>query len=289
MRRLTLQDMTKFHILKAFSAKRPQEYNFDGRWDTAHHYAVAKNDVDNIGGRSLLSVWKPLANLSLSQQWFASGRGCGFQTCKGGWQVNQRRYITTEPVLFIYYTNNSYGEASCNPNNHQFGCYDLDCPAFIQVDNDYVLGLPFPKSSVVNSTIVYYQWAWILYKLRWWLSIYDSFRERKSWIGYYPIKVYGGGAMSSGAGSIQFGGEVTRVVNTTWPPMGSGEYAVDDLERVAVQQHIHYFAPDGREIAANLSVCVDSCCYSALLGNNANTDLYFGGPGGTNARCMIRS
>jgi len=98
-----------------------------------HRWAWGDQQVDNNGGDSRLNVWKPNVapgTMSLSQHWYV-GIGEGLkQTVEGGWQVLPSKYNTTNPVLFIYYT----------PDNYATGCYNLDCNAFVQVNNSWVLG-----------------------------------------------------------------------------------------------------------------------------------------------------
>lgn len=281
MRRLTLEDMTGHHTINAFFMKRTQNVS---AWDPQHHWTVAEQFVGNYGSSSQISINGPIGDFSLSQQWYVNGTGCQLQTCESGWLVYPTYFNTSAPVLFIYYTNNSYGINNCKPNGWQFGCYDLSCPAFMQYDSTYILGSTLPTSNT-NSTTEPYTFSWVLTSqwLWWFVMTHDNVT---TWIGYYDAnKVFNGGAMSTGASSIQFGGEVARMVDTpTWPSMGSGQYA--NSTGAALHQKIDYYpsAYPYNGTLPNLTIVTTSSCYTGLLNTN-NTIFAFGGPGGTTDQC----
>src|SRR5271169_1248856 len=82
MRRVTLEDMTRFATLRDFFAKhRADAADASGSkgeqpQNDVHHYAFTQQNVNNLGGHSNLNLWKPYVNLgkgdalSLSQHWY---------------------------------------------------------------------------------------------------------------------------------------------------------------------------------------------------------------------------
>src|SRR5262245_13479699 len=107
MYRTTLQQLSRFRNLAAFSAKgsfgdfaapRPV-ISFPRR------YATGEQDVDCFGGASHINVWKPFATPSFqstfSQQWYMAGHdGTLMQTVECGWHIDIARYNgNAEPHL----------------------------------------------------------------------------------------------------------------------------------------------------------------------------------------------
>ena len=150
MTRLTLHSLTIFRTLNDFFSKgrRVPPDNFDSSdplhprdlpdWDV-HHHDYGTQTIDDFGGNSWVNLWNPFANFSLSQQWYVGGSDCDTQTVEGGWQVADWWGTNGQAVLFIYYTNHNYNLSGCFTAT-QFGCYNLDCPAFCQKNHNWHLG-----------------------------------------------------------------------------------------------------------------------------------------------------
>jgi hypothetical protein len=89
-------------------------------------------------------------------------------------------------VLFIYWTADDYTST---------GCYNLECPAFVQTNNQVVLGAPnWTGASVPGGQQVWYDVEWIRDPSgNWWLSHgCDSIGERllSCFVGYKSAAVY---------------------------------------------------------------------------------------------------
>ena len=170
MRRITLDEMVRFKDLKEFFSKRPITNSKSSLLtrkksdSSTHRYASGRQFINNMGGFSILNVWSPVAGFSISQQWYHGGENEGNQTVEQGWIVYPNKFGMNEAVLFIYYT----------PDNYETGCYNLDCPSFIQVDERVYLGAPFDAYSVSGGEQRYFylgclrdpdtgNW-WLLYK-----------------------------------------------------------------------------------------------------------------------------
>jgi hypothetical protein len=286
VRRITLEEMTRFKSLRHFFQKSPAGGSLPprpGRTQIpgpapeappavqAHKYAHAYQTVPNLGGHSALNIWAPAVGnevFSLAQQWYV-GFDPVLQTAEVGWQVFPQKYQTTQPVLFIYWTADNYQNT---------GCYNLDCQAFVQTNPQWAIGGALPNVSTPGGPQFDLEVAFYLYQGNWWL--YLSGQP----VGYYRATQYGAGPMATGAAEIDYGGET---VNTdSWPPMGSGAFASAGNGQAAYQRDIFYFPTAGTAVPATLTPQEPSPnCYTLqLLSGNApwNNYFFFGGPGGNN-------
>src|ERR1700688_802203 len=154
MRRVTLEEMTRFETLRQFFEKGPdgagQIELQEGKAappKPVYKDARAYEQVDNLGGSSLLNLWMPPIDtgatqvFSLSQHWYTGGNPV--QTVEGGWQAFPQKYNTVNSVLFIYWTADGYNRT---------GCYNLDCAAFVQVNSNWALGASFSHYSTPGGT-----------------------------------------------------------------------------------------------------------------------------------------
>ena len=239
-----------------------------------HRWAWGDQQVDNHGGDSRLNVWKPNVapgTMSLSQHWYV-GTGEGLkQTVEGGWQVLPSKYNTTNPVLFIYYT----------PDNYATGCYNLDCNAFVQVNNSWVLGGSLAPVSRDGGTQYIIRMQWQLNNGKWWLFVQGNGGYVA--VGYYPVAVFNGGQMSRNAQIIRYGGETAANASDQAGQMGSGKLANTGWSHAAYQRTIYYIDPALVSHWANLTLHQPSApCYTIDMHNNTAgawaTYFYFGGP-----------
>jgi hypothetical protein len=182
MRRITLDELSRFETLQDFFKKTPD--NVDGAAVT-HKYAYANQTVNNFGGNSALNLWRPPVStrlgevFSLSQVWYSGGAGNGLQTAEGGWQNYPGKYGTQNSVLFIFWTADGYQTT---------GCYNLDCPAFVQTNKSYTLGGQWANYSTLGGQQYAFTLVYELYKGNWWLGI--SGQNPFAWVGYYPGAIY---------------------------------------------------------------------------------------------------
>jgi hypothetical protein len=276
MRRITLEDMTRFETLRGFLAKgRDGAGHFsdpnapqpgDGY---VHRYAYTQQNVNNLGGNSNLNLWSPYVNtgkggetMSLSQEWYVGGTPT--QTAEVGWQNQPDTWGSEDSVLFIYWTADDYNNT---------GCYNLDCGAFVQTNNNWYFGSGFTNYSTLGGAQYYFQAQYFLSGGNWWLALGGQ------WVGYYPASIYGGGQMSHHAQIIQYGGEVAAL--TYWPPMGSGDWASKGSKYAAYQNDIWYYDTKSVEWWAGLTLKQPSPkCFKDAFLTYAPTSFYFGGPGG---------
>lgn len=241
---------------------------------STHYWAWGQQAVDNKGGDSRLNVWKPDSDpgvFSLSQHWYVAGSGNNTQTVEGGWQVYPGKYGTDNPCLFIYYT----------PDNYSSGCYNLDCGAFVQVNNNWVLGGSLLPVSIDGGTQYIIRMQWQLYQGNWWLFVqgrggYDA-------VGYYPGSKFNDGPIVTNAEYIKYGGETASDGSGNAGEMGSGNFANTGWTHAAYQRTIYYIDTNLTSHWANLTPYqTQPSCYTIdmhnLSGGSWATYFYFGGP-----------
>jgi hypothetical protein len=282
MRRVTLEDLTRFGTLQDFFRKAPRAVTPPPRPDepatvpATHRWAHAYQIVDNGGGHSYLNLWQPGigANqiFSLSQHWYTAGSGTGLQTLECGWQVYPAFYGDARPHLFTYWTADGYNST---------GCYNLTCSAFVQTSSTFAPGMAVGPISVSGGAQYSMELAYWLTGGRWWL--YYNGTSGSNAIGYYPVTLYAGGPLATKATEIDYGGET--VGTTSFPPMGSGEFASAGWQHAAYQRTIGYWPPPGGAmINASLTPVQGwPSCYTAQVVSYAAPwyeTLWFGGPGG---------
>jgi Neprosin len=269
MRRVTLDEMTRFRTLHEFLQKEPSAAA------PSHKYAYEYQDVANYGGYSILSLWKPGVNtlvgeiFSLAQHWYeGTSPSAPVQTAEVGWQVYPQKYNTKKPVLFVYWTADGYNST---------GCYNLDCPGFVQTDKHLHLGAAFHQYSIDGSPSVEIDVGYYYYNGNWWLG----YGGTNTWVGYIPATVYNGGQLSKFANEIVFGGETVGA--TKWPKMGSGQFAQSGATEAAYQRSIMYRDSTGATYNASLTAVDPSPkCYTTDSSGAPMWGVYFffGGPGG---------
>jgi hypothetical protein len=284
MRRITLDELSRFKTLQDFfkkSADDPAVQPEDNPAD--HKHSIGYQIVDSFGGNSALNLWSPYVNtslgevFSLSQVWYVGGSGAGTQTAEAGWQNYPGKYGSENSVLFIFWTATDYQ----GPNP---GCYNLDCPAFVQINNSYTLGGQWADYSTFGGTQYDFTVVYELYRGNWWLGI--SGKNPFVWVGYYPGSIYQGGQMSVNAQTIEYGGE-SDGPSGFWAPMGSGQWADERFSRAAYQREVFYIDTTYTSQWANLTPLEEAPTCFSMYGpfynpvRGVGTFFYFGGPGGS--------
>ena len=112
IRRVTLEEITRFSSLKSFLQKSPdgedEAPGFEPPGGVTHKYSHATQSVNNWGGNGYLNIWDPAINtakseiFSLTQHWYVGGSGTtlpGLQTVELGWQVFPAKYGNTQPAV----------------------------------------------------------------------------------------------------------------------------------------------------------------------------------------------
>ena len=284
MRRITLEEMTRFPTLREFFQKgpagagRPTALNSIDKPQSpsdGHKYSLMMQYVDNLGGNSNLNLWNPYVNtawdegFSLSQEWYVGGTGNSTQTAEVGWQNFPRQWGNEDSRLFIYWTADYYSTT---------GCYNLDCPGFVQIASSGILGAEFNHYSTRGGPQYEFSARYYLFDGNWWLSIQGT------WIGYYSGAIYRGGQLSRYSQFIEFGTEGTGT--TVWPDEGSGSWSSAGFGSAAYQRNLYYTNLSGAAYWDSLERWDPSpSCYSTsgpFFSSSPSSGAYFfeGGPGG---------
>jgi hypothetical protein len=282
LRRLRLEDMSRFENLHQFFQKSPvgnevTPPKIEKPTVATHRWAHAFQNVNNLGGHSYLNVWDPAigANqiFSLSQHWYVGSSSAGTQTAECGLQVYPGLYGNTHPCLFIYWTADGYNKT---------GCYNLSCNAFTQTNKNWTLGGAVGPISIYGGQQYELFLAYYLSGGLWWFYVGGGAAANA--IGYYKASQYGSGTMATHAVEIDYGGET--VGTTSWPGMGSGHFANQGWQKASYQRDIESFPTTGGAVIASLTPSQQwPQCYTATVTKFNppwNETLFFGGPGGTN-------
>ena len=264
IRRVTLEEMTRFGSVKEFFRKTPIGHGRHPHLsppeigEQVHKYSHAYQDIANLGGHSFINIW--------------DAGGSPIQTVECGWQVFPQKYQTTKPVLFVYWTADEY---------NQTGAYNLDAPGFVQTSNNWALGAALATLSSDGGQQYELEITWQLIDGNWWLYINGT--NASDAVGYYPTSLYNSGQMASNATDIDYGGEVVN--QTFWPPMGSGAFAAAGYVHAAYFRDIYYFDLNREAQQPNLTPVQSSVnCYTisdGTAGDPWSVYFYFGGPGGS--------
>lgn len=235
-------------------------------------WANAYDTRPNLGGSSGINVWAPFVigpQSTASQQWFTSGTAASpFQSVECGYRAGPP--FGGSPQLFAFYT----------PDNYNSVCYNDTCANtwVYRPGAAHVLGAQLPVSQAGGSPVVY-RMGFFLSGGAWWFSVSND------WVGYYPVGLFGGGPLSTGAASAGFGGEVGGA-GSAFPGMGSGKLPGAGYGQAAFQYDVIVSRPTGAESAQLAPEPTSVNCYGIdvtnLSGTSWGTYLYFGGPGGLN-------
>ncbi|KAG0631302.1 hypothetical protein M758_1G242000 [Ceratodon purpureus] len=267
-----------------------------------HEYAVTglpQSAQSYSGAYAFFSVNGPVLeapqqDFSLSQVWIIDGHWNDgtLSTIEVGWQTYPLLHPNDKPLaphLFIFWTNNAYNYS---------GCYNLECPGFVQYDSKWVIGgaMPYYTTLGENRKRELEVEIEVLYdptQLSWWLYVNNDP------VGYWPASIFDGRLRGS-ANLVQWGGEIVffkrgNGISHSKTGMGSGAFPVGGYPVAAYQRNISFADASGDYYDAKPSVLKqqrilnDPHCYNITIqqGNfrNWGTYFFFGGSGGNNSGC----
>ncbi|KAG9440831.1 hypothetical protein H6P81_020996 [Aristolochia fimbriata] len=278
IRRVTMEDLMRAPSLSQFG----QKYSLnDSRSILSgvnvtnfHHWAaIQANRGEFYGTQATMNVWQPDVSgdkFSLAQFWLTSGPYDQQNSIEAGWTVNPSRYNDNQVHLFAYWTADGYQNT---------GCYDHDCPGFVQFSNKVPLGAYFNKVSTFGG--VQQEITLLTFlddKTNWWLKYGDEF------VGYWPNKLFT--SLSTKAENVHWGGQVLNP-DGLMPPMGSGRFAEEDFGKACYMKNVMVLTEDRQfaDAPKQTALYLDAPkCYSIIdkgtQRNNWRRTFYFGGPGG---------
>ncbi|KAL4282242.1 hypothetical protein GQ457_03G041320 [Hibiscus cannabinus] len=246
------------------SSIQPDVNDGDG---THEHAQVGLLDGNYFGASGRLNVWKPATyngEFSLAQILVLENNAYGLNIVEAGWQVYPGTNYTR---LFISWTRDGYQET---------GCYNLECPGFVQTSKKLSLGGKIePVSQYAGPQ---FELSIYIHKDKksgnWWLRIQEID------VGYWPgsifTKSFEKAAKLYWSGEIVNSGSQGRHTSTQ---MGSGHFPSEGI------RNIRYVDETGAiqdAAPGNVAPLVSRPeCYDLQMGNLKNYGIHFfyGGPG----------
>ncbi|PWA59271.1 hypothetical protein CTI12_AA251660 [Artemisia annua] len=230
------------------------------------------------GAKANIKVFRPFVesndDYSSSQVMIRNGPLRSFETIEAGWAVNPRAYNDDKTHFFAYWTVDGMNNT---------GCFDLNCPGFVQTSIDVLLGADITDYYGSDITI---QISKDPYKQNWWLKFNDVE------IGYWPPEILP--RLRHQGTLVQWGGEVCSPKVGTHPghtstAMGSGQTAdifgsSGTISKMLIEENSHelkqpeYFFTNTDEWD----------CYDQYFRKDEVPEpvFYYGGPGSrNNPRC----
>ncbi|CAA7050573.1 unnamed protein product [Microthlaspi erraticum] len=270
IRRTTRDDLLRSDSIENYGRKSPPTiFHHDGaQTQEVHEHACVQVDHGRFhGSKSRISIWKPnvltTREFSLAQTWVVNGeRVTGLNTLESGWQSD------------------TYGET---------GCYNLDCPGFVQVNRDISLGAALNTFSTYNGD--QYDFELTIqkdpYTGLWWL-IFET-----QLVGYWPSSIVP--KLAHSARKIAWGGEIVYYARGggthTHTQMGSGHFAENGFKKAAYINNLKFINTYNNPISPfpqSLEATVTRPeCYNLRIGSSQRwgTYIFYGGPG-RNPQCL---
>ncbi|XAR67656.1 hypothetical protein NMG60_11002501 [Bertholletia excelsa] len=256
-----------------------RNFNISSDADNAHEYAIVFEEGGIYrGAQARITVWSPNveeSEMSISQIWIVANPGTdNLNSVEAGWIVLPQKYGDHRPRLFTYWTRDSYQTT---------GCYDLDCPGFVQLSKKFAVGRPVSPVSIYNETSYEIQLKIFqdLSTKNWMLYYHDEL------VGYWPGTIFT--TLADNATVLEWGGEILNTARDghhTTTQMGSGHFPNEGYKKASFFHNVQMI--DNPNYAwsdpANLQKFVTkSPCYDSEIKPNKQTSygtyFYYGGPG----------
>ncbi|EOA19041.1 hypothetical protein CARUB_v10007698mg [Capsella rubella] len=177
-----------------------------------------------------------------------------------GWMINERLFGNKQPW--------SYGSWL---GKHGSGCFNVQCPGFIQVNKENPISEPLSNDKETKN---------------WWLTNIKPFGIRIV-VGYWPNELFN--VLRDGADFVGYGGIVTSDPRGPSPPMGNGRLPnIDDRLWSGSIDHLNIIDSNYTIVGANdiksvplvdSNKCYD-VYYRGYVDDDVGVSLSYGGPGG---------
>ncbi|RHN73820.1 putative neprosin [Medicago truncatula] len=209
---------------------------------------------------------------SMSYIWVESGSGTQLNSIKVGVGVFPSLYHDNQLLLTSRWTADGF---------KQTGCYNDNCPGFVQVNSnkDYSLGIVISPTNSIGPTEKDRSTG------HWWLLM----DPKSIQVGYWPRELFN--HLGMGASKIRFGGQTYAPPNTNSPPMGSGRLPKEKFENSGFMGQLRIIDSQYNEADVkpeNMKPYRDtnSNCYDVIYngfeGRLHRQAFLYGGPGGRN-------
>ncbi|KAK4253606.1 hypothetical protein QN277_010258 [Acacia crassicarpa] len=290
IRRITKEDILRASSFQQFGKKDNKTIPYlsgslHSRTDN-HEYATAEVWGDEYyGANAFINIWKTKVQqrneFSLSQIWIMNQEDGtnNVESIEAGWQIHPMLYGDKKPRLFAYWTSDSY---------ERIGCYNLQCPGFVQVSNEVVVGGTLQPLSVDGGS--QYGISLLIWKDQgsgnWWMKSGDTD------VGYWPASIFD--SLSESASRIKWGGEVINKKSNgkhTTTEMGSGYFARAGFGKASFFKDISVVNGNNNLETPNYfnTYASNPMCYDIVLKDYSDdwgANFYYGGPG-RNPFCQI--
>ncbi|KAI3995951.1 hypothetical protein MKX01_004106 [Papaver californicum] len=156
---------------------------------------------------------------STAQIWVQNGLDEDINSLEFGWTVYPGLYGDNRTRIFSYWTADGYKTT---------GCFNVNCPGFVQVHSTIALGDALDNFSEYGGT---QHLANVMINRNpvsgnWWLLGNDN-----TAIGYWPKEIF---TRLDKASVVRYGGEAGANPNSPIPPMGNGHFPDKDYSKPAV-------------------------------------------------------
>ncbi|XP_014503016.1 uncharacterized protein LOC106763330 [Vigna radiata var. radiata] len=145
---------------------------------------------------------------SMAHVWVENGPLESTNKITAGWHVFPHLYGDSKTHFYATWTKDNYKKT---------GCYNVQCPGFVQIDRKNHLGSYFPTTSIYGGPI-----QEVLISItqdpktkNWWIAAGNTN------IGYYPAALFSNLGSADTAG---WGGRTQANLGRASPPMGSGHF-----------------------------------------------------------------
>ncbi|KDP43847.1 hypothetical protein JCGZ_20857 [Jatropha curcas] len=262
---------------QAFNHKKasPILPNTSLAFTSSHEYAqVSARGGEYFGAHATFGLWNPRTNageFSIAQVWLVAGPEDDMNTIEAGWQAKDGE---KESRLFTYWTRDNYQHT---------GCYNLECPGFVQTSHRFGVGSAMKPVSVYGDKGKQYEIDIDIHKDtksgNWWLQVQGEN------MGYWPSTIFTSLAKSSTL--INWGGEIVNLRSNghhTNTQMGSGHFPNEGFSKACRIRNLRYVDGLGvsRDADELITYVTNPSCYDLHIESKRNdfgVNLYFGGPG----------
>ncbi|KAL0720612.1 hypothetical protein Bca4012_035211 [Brassica carinata] len=227
-------------------------------------YATMNSKGKYFGTEFVVNIWKPYVQgrreFSLAQTWIVSGDGPTKNTIEAGFQADGYQHT---------------------------GCYNTDCPGFVQMSKRVTVGGTFKTVSQYGGDQFVHRiviWRDRKNGKKWWLKVGDEF------VGYWPSSLFT--SIRDGAKRVSWGGEIVNDMTGgkhTATDMGSGHFAEEGNKKASYFRNLKIVSDTNfmREPKGVYTKTTNANCYNIKAGPNGTSwgvKFYYGGPG-LNAKC----
>ncbi|XP_059441780.1 protein neprosin-like [Corylus avellana] len=269
-----LKSFSKSHggSLHTFATKLPGEYSvgIETTEDATYH-----------GAKAVITINNPrveVGQYSKAQIWVRHGPDAETNSIEVGWAVHPKLYGDNRTRLTAYWTADGFQKT---------GCYNTECPGFVQVHNEYHLGGYFANISVFDGPQYGFKMTIIQDQEtgNWWLMDDDDYKY-----GYWPKEIFT--HLATGASYLRYGGATFSPSNIQTPvPMGNGNIPDIKADEAGTFTFVQFMNADYQIVELTDKIAghffdYGPNCYGVVMwsdGQDPNTTGYaftYGGPGG---------